>query len=486
MNVFRKPIVLILLLFILLLTACDGSPSILLSQYYPVDSLFLSFYESLGGEELLGPALSPIFENRGVQYQYTAGALMVHNPGAPANQKFTLAEVTKGWNIQEPAEPVPQDPSVPYINGHVVWEEVLPLYQKYGAAIFGVPLTGVKYNLDKRQYEQYFSNVGFYRSENDPPGVESIHMLHFGAIMCGDACGSMGGIAVSDEPLKPAPASDDALQNADSIFMEIASRLGLEFTGQPLKETYQAQDGMFEKVFENVVLYADPLNPTQIKLRPLPNILGIPADPPVPPSGVQGTYFYQTGDNLGYNVPEIFMDYVTLHGTMEISGPPITELHAILNDYSRQCFTNLCLEYHANAPENLRIRPSAFGHDYLNRFSGGSIQPQVEPSPGVIRVQVWEGYPLVATYENQFIGVAIYEDDKPLSGVEFVLTINMPDGSSPVYYLIPSTSDGQSQIILNPIEAPNGTTVSYKMCVLGLNIPNGCVEDSFIIWENPP
>ena len=57
-------------------TRAGGEPSPLPEGTYPVDPLFRDLYESYGGISRLGPAISPVFENDGVIYQYVDRALM--------------------------------------------------------------------------------------------------------------------------------------------------------------------------------------------------------------------------------------------------------------------------------------------------------------------------------------------------------------------------------------------------------------------------
>jgi hypothetical protein len=127
---------------------------------------------------------------------------------------------------------------------------------------------------------------------------------------------------------------------------------------------------MFEKVFDNLVMFSAPESTYRVQFRPLPQLAGIQPEPPVPPMNDPGMVFFPTlGQELGYNIPKLFMDYITMHGTLEISGNPITELHALGNGISRQCFTNICLEYHSKAPETLRVRPTALGSGTQNRIT---------------------------------------------------------------------------------------------------------------------
>jgi hypothetical protein len=448
---------------------------------FPVASVFSDFYEKLGGEEILGPAISPWFTKNSFEYQFTLNALLVYDPDAPSSQRVGLAPLAQEWGIEQSAEPPPKSTSGVYLNGHNIWEEVLDLYQQHGSRVLGLPLTGVTFNHEKQRYEQYLTNVGFYRWANDPPG--EIHLLPYGAWMCGESCE----YSVEDAlPQKlPLPPADEEIRSIDEIFMQVSSRLGTDFTGAALTLAYLADDGNYEKIYENIVLFTNPLTPTQVSLRPLPSMIGILPDPPVPQNPNTGMYFYPVENDLGYNVPVYFLDAITMHGTMEIAGAPFTELHATAKGSSQQCFTNICLEYLPSAPASLRIRPSPLGYEYLKRMS--PIAKEIPPSqePGMIGLQVWERYPLLPLDESQEFGIAIYEDNLPLQGVDFTLKVVLPDGTSQSYYLLPTNEQGKTSMSLDPIDAPNGAVIPYQVCVIGLTNPAVCVVDTFVIWDNP-
>jgi hypothetical protein len=474
----------IALLLVLITTNCRGTSNELFDLYpgsYPIDPIFIEFYEKLGGENVLGPAISPIFSRDGTQYQYTVTSLMVHDTHESPPNDYHLAEIAIEWGIEEPPELASGKPHVPYLNGHNIWEEVLPYYSQHGAIILGEPLTGVVFNEEKGRYEQYLENVGFYRFEDDPEG--QVHLLPYGAWMCAGACDFEIEDAIPNR--QDSSLSGEAIHHADSVFLEISERLGFDFTGYPLSDTYIASDGNFEKVFANVVLFSNPQNPTKVYLRPLPLLLGINPEPPVPPTDENGIYFYPTQDNLGYNVPEPFMYYITAHGTMEVSGPPITEYHAIDTSLSKQCFSNICLEYHPNAPEDLHIRPSALGQQYQSVNQQQDVGIDTPQPTGMIGVQVWERYPLLPTNQMQEIGAAIYDNNLPLKGVEFTLVVTMPDGSQRTYYMPPTGDNGQSIIQLESIVASNGTVIPYQVCIIGLVEIPVCVIESFVLWDSP-
>jgi hypothetical protein len=484
-EVSRLRLIVFALSFIIILVACDDggpSPSASLPDTYPIDDRFLDFYNRVGGEDFLGPGISPLFSRDGISYQYTVASLMVFDPNSPVSRQFSLAAIAQEWDIEEPPEPEPVKNNVPFINGHMIWEEVLPYYNELGSAVLGVPLTGVKFNPDKNRYEQYLSNVGFFRIVDDAPGA--VHLLPYGAWMCAQACDYEIQEAV---PVRQSVTiSDEALRQADEIFLEIAARLGSDFTGEPLGEAYLANDGNFEKVFENIVLSSNPQMPSLVSLPPLPLLLGIEPDPPVPASAdVRRMYFYSTQDDLGYNVPEAFVYYITEHGTMEVSGVPITELHTLSDTVMRQCFTNICLEYHANAPAALQIRPSALGINYQKQSATPVVETPTTQASGMVSVQVLERFPMLPATQSQIIEALIYEDQKPLKGVEFLVILTMPDGNQKTLYMPPTDESGRSSLTIDPITAQNGIVIPYQACIIGIFDPDVCILENFVIWESP-
>lgn len=464
--------------FLFIVTACDKQEEMVSSAEgtYPVAVIFQDFYAKLGGEQTLGPAISSVFSRGELRYQYTVNALMLYDPGATYSQRYQLAPIAEEWGIEEPPELQPSDPNIPYINGHQVWEEIRPFYKDFGGILIGYPLTGVQFNEEKNRYEQYFSNLGFYRNYTDDPG--DVHIMPYGEWFCGSKCE----FEIQDAVL--ASATDDLIaSDIDRVFLESARRLGNDFTGPAISVTLLANDGNYEKAFKNIVFYSLPDDQSLVYLRPLPQLVGILPDPPVPPSNVAGMYFYKVQDDLGYNVPQYFLDYIALHGSMELSGPPITELHPKSAGVSWQCFTNYCLEYHTSAPEAMRVQPASLGSEYIDLVP--SSQPKVTEPAGAIGLQAWERYPLLPSGQSQEIGMAIDEDGVPLAGMEFSLTVTLPDGTTRNYFLSPTGIDGQTSVILDPIEAPNGSSILYQACVVSVLDRPVCIQGMFLIWDNP-
>jgi hypothetical protein len=492
----------LLVVFSLLLAACgpEGKEPVSVTdssaRIYPIDAQFKNIDNRL--ENICGPGISPLFERKGKKYQYTISCLFVYDPNAEAIKRYSISPLGRTWKLEEPAESKPEGGEDIYVNGHVVWNEVVPYYTKFGAGVIGRPLTGVHFYPDQNRYAQYFENMGFYRFKDDPEG--EIHLMPYGAWMCKDACRPGEVIPQFNSTKKSETTDPPAIQAADAAFNEVRDRLGRDFTGFTRSETYQAKDGLFEKVFDNLVMFSAPESTYRIQFRPLPQLTNIQPEPPVPPLNDPGMVFFPTlGQELGYNIPKLFMDYITMHGTLEISGNPITELHALGNGISRQCFTNICLEYHSKAPESLRVRPAALGSQYIqNRITPlptATLLPPIQPTEEIaptpkptatsqaLSLQVWERYPLLPPKQSQEIGVALFEGVQPLSNDGFTLNLSLPDGTSSTHVMLPTGPNGQTSVVINPLDVPIGTVIPYQVCITNLLDRPVCVSESFVIWD---
>jgi hypothetical protein len=92
---------------------------------------------------------------------------------------------------------------------------------------------------------------------------------------------------------------------------------------------------------------------------------------------------------------------------------------------------------------------------------------------------------MVAPTQSQEIGVTVFENNLPVVGIEPDISIYLPDGSSRGYYMYPTGEDGQTRMLIEPIQAPSGTLIPYEVCVFFPGGQKMCVKDTFLIWENP-
>ena len=463
------------LLIILILPACNLSADVATTGTYPVDSTFTDFYNELGGNSILGPAISPVFTTQGISYQYVFSGLMAYNPDQVTMTRFHFSPVASiEWGINDLAEPTPSDPDIPYMNGHRIWEEVLPFYNRYGPEIIGLPITGVKANDGNQRYEQYFEGIGFFRDYADPPG--KIQLLPYGFWMCGSNCKypeTNAGL--------PSRSYTRDYSETEQLFLQEAERLGYEFTGNPIASPSIATDGNFEMVFKNIVMFIDPLDGSQIKLRPLPSLLGIHVDPTTREENADWLSFYQQSEGHGYNIPKLFRTYIAEHGGIAYVGDPITEYHLLPDDGYSQCFTNLCLIYNPKAPQQLLVRPHALGIEYQAKDDNAAVTDS--SFVDAIQLNVWEQYPLIPSGQKQVINATASQNDAPMKGIELSLLVKQPDGILKSYQLNPTEDEGTTSIELDPIFGPNGAIIQYEVCVIDATTPQICFLRNYIIWN---
>jgi len=443
-----------------------------LEGIYPVDPFFEEYYDQLGGKEIFGPAISPMFQQNGSRYQYTVAGLLMHDPTSFDSQTFQLASLGVELGIYE--FPSPQSDSLMgrYINGHTVYPEFEDLIDRIGGIeVVGNPLTEVRLNEEKQRFEQYFENIGFYQIVDDPD--KSVYLLAYGAWMCNQSCSySAPKNGLIELPFRKA-----------TTFIKFVKELGTDYTGFALTEPFLATDGNLEQIFENVVLISNPEYPDVIFLRPLPELLGISPDPLEAPVDDPNFDFYTIQDGLGYNVPKRFNHYLAARGGMQVAGPPITRPNILEEKNLVQCFTQICLEEKTDSIGVLRIHPVALGYQYReNYFQSATDQPAANAYQE-ISIQVWETFPMVSPDKEQEIGVGVYSGNEPLANVQPELLLTMPDGREISFELPFTGENGETHLRLKPIRSQNGTLIPYQVCLSDPTSKRFCVQDSYLIWD---
>jgi len=525
----RVGIVLISLILLAFHSGCSNpqaTPE--LKTNYEVDPLFREIYVHLGGEEVLGPAISPAIQQGDLTIQYMETCKMVHNPEAPLVQRFSLAPLGKELGYFESAISPPRDPSILYVDGHTIFPDFIPLYEELGARWVGKPLTEGYQHLIRNRYEQHFENVGFYIMN----GSAEVHLLPYGVMACDENC--------SDGDFGDATFGIQAF--IDPVFREYVNNHGAAFTGYVLTDAFINDQGMWEQILENVVLVADSSNNAQsVRLKPLADKLYLKSDPTESNTTNTNSYYYPTEGDFGYEIPADFFEYLNLHGGLGTSGPPVAQVSSLGNNLVHQCYSNLCLTYDPRANEGGRVRPEPLGYAYKQLFYKEQYQvtptPETEDLPGwpstpvslittetwngvddapapdhtnetqlpagiketpapneadfgastsrAITFRIWEQFPVLGTGQVQEIGIAAMVNKQPLEGLPVDLTLSLP-GDVDQFYFMPATSnDGESTLALPPINAPNGTIIPYLLCVQLNEGEKICLENSFIIWNFP-
>lgn len=458
---FAHLIAFLLLAGLMLATAaCQGESAA--PNRVDIDPLFRDFYSLRGGEALLGRALGPAYPSEGRTLQNTANAILAFDPSLPSGEKFSFAAVGGALVTADPPLPLPDNSDLS--NGHLIYEEFATRFKELGEVRFvGYPLTEVRVNNEQNRIEQYFERLGLYIDQADPQ--RTVRLLPYGLMACHQQPNSPGCSASDD-------SGEALVQNLPpEPFLPLLDRLGTAFTGKPLSPVYLAADGNLEQVYENVVLAAPPDNLRALFLRPLPQMVGIAPQPLTAPRSANGLTFIPVENNLGYNVATEFVQYSARHGATEMSGAPTTELFEI-NGLRRQCFTNYCLDFDANAPSGAQIRPAPLGYDYWR--ARNSLAPGLE-------LQIWENFPYLGAGETQIIGLLAYNQtpQQPLKDLQPSLTITLPDGSQQNATFPPTSASGTSYLQWQ--NTHQSGTYKYEICLNWPGAETVCHAESWLV-----
>ena len=225
-------------------------------------------------------------------------------------------------------------------------------------------------------------------------------------------------------------------------------------------------------------------NAPKVTVRPIVEMVGINRRPFVRDDQNPLMVFFTIENDLGHQVPIFFYSYIERLGGFKLSGDPISEVYAIEGGKFRQCFENLCLDFDPNAPLEGQLSIAPLGISYKNLYYDqmeGVKEPQVIED---IVIQVWESESFVSSKEKQEIHTVIKKDGLPSQAREPILIISLPDNSQIEYYFPPTDEDGWSHLVMPPISAPTGTLIPYKVCLPEIERDNICVSDNYLIWDN--
>lgn len=482
-NPIRTRLVLLVLLLVLVLAACDASDAVPPPEVgtYSVDSVFREFYASLGAKDTLGPAISALFNYRGRQCQYAQNVMMCFDPLAQGIARFNLFPLGDGLGITEAPDLSAAGKLV--VDGYTVYDEFEEIYHRlYGPLYVGRPLTQPRYNANANRIEQYFENVGFYRGVDEAPG--KVHLLSYGVFACSADCRYI--------PPSISVVAANRSTAAQPYLAQVARLGGLTVFGMPLTDPYTAADGNLEQIYENVVLTSPKDDTGNLQLRPVSRLLGIPVSPPgMELKGqAEGVVFYRTDGILGFHVPLIFDYFIAQHGGREISGSPLGEIAPFKDNVFRQCFENYCLLYDSSAAASLQVRMAPLGLEYLNLTQAKPVEstPVAEViSPDTIRLVANPGSPRIPADQVQRFDLYVVRTDnnQPVANVQSMLTLTMPDGVQSSHPLPATDAQGRATLTLPALEpAPlNGTVISFKVCLTGLAGGEVCTADTYLIWN---
>lgn len=472
-----RRLVSIWLVAVMLTTACGFlqsifSPESFSQGKYIVDPQFEDFYQRLGGVDVLGPAITPLFREEFVQKQYVEAGLMIYDPLAAPN--YYLAKL--GHELGYAASTAGGQDLPSNFSEFLIYESFLPLYSQLGGeSVVGRPLAEVQFNPEKKRIEQHFENLGFYQLIDDAD--EEIFLLAYGVYVCDMSC--------------PYAPRDSAIIergiNLPEPFASAVNFLGTDFVGRRLAGPHTADDGNTEIIFENLVLYVDPNDSERVIARPIIEFIGFEAHDPVERLDTDSVIFFIIEDGLGHNIPVLFNDYLAQHGGLSVAGYPISEIFQLEDNVTRQCFANLCLDYYSNREDPLKISVAPLGSIYKSytiRSDGDARILDVPTAPAELQLTVREEYPFITSQQEQIIYITIYDEADPLMGAEPILTLMLPDGTQSIYRFPTTDENGVTFIIIPPIAGTNGTLVFYEICVEYTGKGIVCTQENYLIWGN--
>lgn len=483
----RRATVVVALVMLSFLSACaeglDGFMPTPQSQTqgFPIDPVLKEFYIALGGQEMIGPAISAIENRENLQCQFTERVLMCFNPAATDVSRFSLYPLGKQLNIQGSnfSVGVSDTPDARIVDGVVIYDKFVPMYDRlFGARYVGKPLTELRINQDSRRVEQFFENAGFYQSLDDPNSP--VYLIPYGAFLCGKCSSRL------DEYWLIIKAT-----MTDQPFGAQVARLGGPgIFGSPLLKAVETADGMVQQVYTNVIFSAPRDNPSQVRLLPLPVMLNLESQPPVEKISHPQLVYYEFAGGLGHNVPLPFDQFITAHGGRDLAGNPVSEVIQLGDGTLRQCFENYCLIYNPAAVETLKVTMAPLGQEYL------ALNPPPEElqirnifTPEHIGMVISVDKPTLNNTEEQYVRMMVQTKDngQPMERVEASLLLRTPGQMDQRYNLPPTDATGMTVVVIPPQpQLANGTRLSYEVC---LNLPAEqpiCGRDSYLIWNIQP
>jgi hypothetical protein len=463
-----------LLLLVIPLSACSSlsaSKEAEPESFFPVESIFEEFYDFLGGQPRLGAVLSPLIFEGPIQKQYFENAVLLFNPSATLSERYRLAPFGYEIGERDIAIPNPGLPDLLYVEGFIVYKGFRQIYEDMGGQRYvGRPLTGVRYLEVENRVEQYFENLGFTFDLNDSRA--EVQLMDYGRQACARDCGS----AVQG----PTIVQNDLPYGEP--FVSMVANLGEDIVGQRIAGPYQSADGSIEVIYENILLFTQADNASQARSRPILALLGISPDPLVPQLDNPNVIFYSIQEPLGYNIPKVFADFIAQHGGYEIFGAPISEVKALEQGRSSQCFENTCLSYLGGG--FARVELIAMGSEYKNRFYDQSVAQNVDENLD-IQIQVWEDSSQISSSEEQVVHASLFAGSQLLEGLRPYLTLSLPNGGESLFQFPLTDERGHTQLTIPPVTGQNGTLLPYEVCLEAVETGKICASESYMIWGNP-
>jgi hypothetical protein len=545
----RVPLTIALLLIACLGWACSKTPASNspydFAGQFQVDPVFRAYYNYHGGEELLGKAISPPRKEGSLTIQFLESGKLVFDPNAPERSRFRMAPLGLENAVREPDTPPPTNPAFHYSNGHTIAPEFYPLYETLGADMVGKPLTEEKLNLIRKRHEQFFENLGFYRIE----GTTEVHLLAYGSWVCLDKCLESSplsqnsidilsyidpvfqgfvnqyGVDMTGFALTGAYASSDGKweQIFENVVLAADSRINPQSVAlRPIAEKVHIMVEEPRSPSGDPEMYYYPVQEKENKGYEIPLYFWdyIQKHGGVPVVGVPVTHYSLLAGQVYHqcftNLCLIYDPSAVEHARVrpEPLGYPYRVLYYSSPEHTNTLTTSTPASGSGMGPypspviKPTELQPSTLGNETaveptplsfptagptavapsaapLMTEIGIGQPPAVSGSQREIDMQVWERYLVVGQQQGQEISIWVVENDRSMVGLQAEVTVKMPDGSEQIFPMPLTNARGQASLLLPAIEAPNGTIVPYKACILATADTRFCIADFFVIWNTP-
>lgn len=445
---------------------------------YPVEPIFREYYSDLGGQSLLGPAISQGFTQDNLECQYTLAVLMCRDSRLTGSGRYQLYPLGLNTGIEDNPDEIGVTEEQLVIDGHILYPGFVTTYEALrGAQNTGLLISNVRYNYELQRVEQYFENTGFFIRFDEAP--KNVHLLPYGAAYCEEKC---------TYPLE----ADDQLVPDKKIRTPFAAKLeswgGMRVFGRPISDPYSASDGSIEQVYENAVIYVPKNLKEPISLRPLSKILGMTSVAPGPKlyDRERQVVFYPLSNGMGYHVPILFDEFINTHGGATISGSPIADIMVYDKKTLRQCFENYCLDLYGDAAPDLKVRLAPLGLRYLEQVRPADIPPAAYLPPKGLKIMINEKAPQVTSKGVQSIEILVVamETQQPQADIPARLEFTLPNGAEYSYDFPATSSSGQTRLDLpSLVNMPGGSMINYRVCLDIQVDPPLCENDAYLIWN---
>lgn len=283
----------------------------------------------------------------------------------------------------------------------------------------------------------------------------------------------------------------------DPRFREIYNQLNWDETpilGEPISSLIHVPESDIEKqYFENGVLIYNP------EISPRFYLEALDPETNIECSDAPAEYLSETNvlHVNGYIISKNFSAIYNKFGERWLGKPITNTCWSPEKRKLEQHFENFGLyQFENDAPDVVHFIPyGAQKCANINCQSGlDNTTHQNLPSPvvltdisqekGRLELAVWEYQPQISSSQTQQFAACV-SNNIPAQDFALELKIFLPNGEEKGYQFPTADENGCSFLVGEAIQAQNGTTIEYQVCVIIPGMPPFCKNDNFLITGNP-